>query len=256
MSKLRIASYNILNGGEDRINLLSEVIRDINPDICGILEAVGWDETYKEIFAEKIGFKKFHIGKANSKYNIAIISKVDFEVIDMREHVRHVIVKVLITEGAYNNSVIYFVHLSPINEDDRIKEVQYLLESIDKGSNILIMGDLNSLSPHDSYNKEKLYGMLKKENMVKYGVDQLRFDVVNFLEENNFIDSRIYLKKKFEASVPTPSVKDPHHLYPIRIDYAFAHKDWIKNIKTSDFLKNIKTDKASDHYPIFIDLDK
>ena len=37
--ELSIMSFNIFNGASDRIDKVLEVIKESNPDICGILEA-------------------------------------------------------------------------------------------------------------------------------------------------------------------------------------------------------------------------
>ena len=253
---IRIAHYNILSGGKDRLNKIIKVIGSINPDICGLLEAVGWEnniDTYKKKFKSK-GYKYFYLAKANSKYNIAIISKIQIKVEEVKRGIRHVIVKVMIKEGHLKNTEIYYVHLSPYSEDERISEIKILFKKISKSKNVILMGDFNALSFLDKNNSKKLLSKFKKKNITKYGTKNLRFDVISEIYKNNFIDTFNFLKNKFDYSTPTKCNTDTNHAEKIRIDYAFVNKNLLTKIKTCKIFKNIITETASDHYPLYIEI--
>ncbi len=252
---LRIASYNILNGGEERLDKISTVIKKINPDICGILEAVGSQDKLKGV-ANDLGYKFFDIAIANSKYNIAVLSKIPFTIKAIKTGIRHVILEATIENGLFKNFGIFFVHLSPISEDDRLLETRELLQNVAKFSEAIIMGDFNSLSPNDPYDQKELLQIFKKNNIIKYGTEKLRFDVIKKIESEGLVDTMNYLKHPFASTTPTPSNKDPNHSANIRIDYAFLTKNIIKYFKKAEVFKNEVADMASDHYPLFIELQK
>jgi len=253
---LRIASYNILNGGEKRLKYLSRAIKKMNPDICGILEAVGWEKERIDLqkIARDLEFSFFKVVKANSKYNIAIFSKIPLDVKNIKKEIKHVTLEAKIKTGSFKNLGIFFVHLSPVSEDERLKELKELTRHIKKYSKVIVMGDFNSLSSHDPYNHKKLLEAFKKNKVTKYGIERLDFDVIKKIQHLGFIDAVDYLKLPFIATTPTASNEDLNHATKIRIDYAFLSKNILTNLKKVKIIKNKLTDKASDHYPIYIDL--
>ncbi|MEI7765482.1 MAG: endonuclease/exonuclease/phosphatase family protein [bacterium] len=255
-SKLRIAHYNILNGGEERLDRIQEVIKEIDPDICGILEAVDWqkEKNYFKNFAQKIGYQSYKLVEANSKYNIAIFSKVPILIKKLTQDFRHVAVQVILKEGKYKGLCVFFVHLSPISEEARLKELKKLLIYVKKHPEVIVMGDFNALSLKDPYNHKKLLHSFKEKNIVKYGVDQLRFDVVKKIESFGLFDSMNYLKIPFTFSVPTLSNRDINHAVALRVDYAFVTNGLLKHLKSAKIFKDKTSDIASDHYSFYIDL--
>ena len=255
---LRIASYNILAGGENRLDFISNVIKEINPDICGILEAVGWQDKkeYFTKYANDLGYDLFEIAIANSKYNIAIFSKIPLEIKTIKQGFRHVVLEAKVKSGPYEGLSIFFVHLSPKLEDDRLLELEELFKNISQSEEVIIIGDFNSLSPHDSYDKDKLLEIFNAKNITKYGTDVLRFNVIEKVESFGFIDAANYLKYPFTASTPTPSNQDINHAANIRIDYAFLSKEILECLNKIEIVKNSVADQASDHYPLVINLIK
>jgi endonuclease/exonuclease/phosphatase family metal-dependent hydrolase len=254
ISDLKIAHYNILSGGVDRMDKISEVIKEINPDICGLLECVGWETNineYKNKFKSE-GYNFFYFVKANSKYNITIISKIELEITTIKEGIRHVIVGAKIIDKKYPSLNIFYIHLSPVSEEDRLSELSILLKNISVLDNVIIMGDFNSLSPWDEYAKNKLFESFKKNNIIKYGVNHLNFDVIKEIENSGFTDCFKYLKNSFDFSVPTKSNTDVNHQEKIRIDYAFVKNNISKNVKVCKIYKSKTTEIASDHYPLYI----
>lgn len=251
-NSIKITHYNILKGGEDRLNKINKVIEEMNPDVCGLLETVGWDKNiskYKKIY-KTMGYKFFYFAKANSKYNITILSKIKIQTSTINKGVRHVIVGVKITDKNYTPLNIYYVHLSPISEEDRLDEIEILLKKISRQENTIIMGDFNSLSLSDKYNEKRLLNKFLQNNIVKYGTTYLKFDVIPKIEKMGFIDAFRFTGNKFDHSVPTKCNVDINHKEKLRIDYAFVKNKIIKNIKICQIYKSETSDTASDHYPL------
>jgi endonuclease/exonuclease/phosphatase family metal-dependent hydrolase len=253
---MRIASYNILSGGRGRLKYIAKAIKEINPDICGILEAVGWQnkKDYYKKFAENSGYHFFYLAIANSKYNIAVFSKIPLQIKTIKKGIRHVVVEAVIKKGQFKGFSIFFVHLSPISENARLLEFKELLKYINKSKNAIIIGDFNSLSANDPYDKRNLLKIFQKNNIVKFGADKLRFDVIKKIESAELMDAVKYLKATFIVTTPTLSNKDINHIANIRIDYAFLTKNILKYLKKMEVFKNSVADKASDHYPLYIEL--
>jgi endonuclease/exonuclease/phosphatase family metal-dependent hydrolase len=254
---MRIAHYNILQGGQKRIKNISKVIKQIDPDICGILEAVGWQKnihTYRKL-GEKMGYQFFNIAVANYKHNIALFSKIPLDIKIITSNVKYSILQATIKKGQLKNTKIFFVHLSPVSEDARLLEIDELLKHT-QTKNIIVMGDFNSLSEADSYDKEKLLKTFQKTNISKYGTTALHFEVIKKVEHSKLVDAAKYLKYPFTASAPTKSNVDVAHATNLRIDYAFVSTNILKYLKKIEIFKSDEAEIASDHYPLVIELSK
>jgi exodeoxyribonuclease III len=257
-TELRIASYNILKGGKKQTNRIFKIVQEINPDICGILEAVEWqnNKKYYKKNINNLGYKFFDVALANSKYNIAIFSKIPITIKTFKNGIKHVVLKATIKSGPFKDFRIFFVHLSPVSENERLLEIKKVLKNIKKSGKVIIIGDFNSLSSHDPYNKKKLIEIFKKNKITKYGTNKLHFDVIQEIESSGLVDVSNHLKNNFVSTTPTSSNKDMNHIANIRIDYAFSTKNVLKYFKKIEILKNDASNKASDHYPLFIELQK
>jgi endonuclease/exonuclease/phosphatase family metal-dependent hydrolase len=251
---LRICHYNIFSGGEKRIKNILDVIKEINPDICGILEAVGWRENiqkYKKLF-KKNGYSFLYFSKSNTKYDIAVISKIKLKISKIKSGIWHSVIKIDLEEKNFPN--VFYVHLDPRSEEERLKEFQIILKKLERSKTNIIMGDFNSLSPNDNYNKKVLLKKLKQNKVKKFGVKKIKFDVIKKIEKSGFVDIFKYLHKKFEPSTPTKFNTDINHKEKVRIDYAFIDKKHINKIKNCKVHKSKKTETASDHYPLYLDI--
>ncbi len=253
---LKVMHYNILFGGDERLEQIFKVISDINPDICGILEAVGWYDKKEEIreLAKKHGYGFFEIAKANSRHNIAVISKKELKVSALNENIRHVVLNAEVLEGEFTGTLFSFCHLSPVDEDMRLIEINEIIKNTKDYKNKVVMGDLNSLSPHDPYDREKILKVMQEKNIKKYGEDALRFDVINTFENAGYADAAIIANYPFTTTVPTPFNTDPFHADELRIDYAYVSEGLKDNIRNFAVYKTEGTDQASDHYPVYFEL--
>src|SRR5690349_19101636 len=69
---MRVMSYNILKGGEDRLSLIGDVIRAQEPDVVALQEAS--DCGNLEALARELGMQYVY-GEANAKYSVAWLSR-------------------------------------------------------------------------------------------------------------------------------------------------------------------------------------
>lgn len=261
VSHLRISHFNILNGGEHRLDEIFQTIQEMDSDICGILEAVSWQDANRgeEVRrrGKELGYPYFFLAKANSKYNIAVFSKLPLETEVINNRVRHVILRARIQDGPFSDFQFFFLHLSPGSEEDRLKEVDVLLKKAPSSSPVILMGDFNSLSFHDAsqYEKEDLLGALRSNGIEKYGLEALRFDVIKKIEQAGFSDVFQCLHIPFQSTAPTLSNKDLAHAANLRIDYGFINQAGIPYLSGASVFKKNISDLASDHYPLVIDLE-
>lgn len=257
-SKIRIGHYNIFCGGNGNLDNIFKIIEKMNLDICGILEAVDWEKKENIIkkYAKDSGFSIYKLAKANSKYNIAILSKIKIKINIIKKEIRHVVLKATIEEGPFLGLSIFFVHLSPVSEKDRLLEVKKIFKKIKNNTNNIIMGDFNSLSKNDPYKETELIKKLRENKITKYGIKKINFEVINEIEKFGLVDASKYLNIPFINTVPTQSNSDINHKINLRIDYVFMSSHYVQKINNMDVIKNKDTEKSSDHYPLLIELKK
>lgn len=79
---MRLMTYNISNGGEDRFELIIEIISNEKPDFLVINEANGFDKNDNQKlnkFAGQIGLRHFDLSLSGEyEYHTAIFSKYPF----------------------------------------------------------------------------------------------------------------------------------------------------------------------------------
>ena len=131
-------------------------------------------------------------------------------------------------------------------------ELKEIFCHLNKKSKSIIIGDFNSLSYSDVDDYKSLLNSFQLRKIKKFGINVINFDVIKYLENNNFVDSLKILNKPYEFSVPTPFNQDLSHSEKIRIDYAFLSSNLIDDISNFEIIKNDLTDSASDHYPILL----
>jgi exodeoxyribonuclease-3 len=116
------------------------------------------------------------------------------------------------------------------------------------------MGDLNTLSPQDEYDQNKLLLSLRHKNIKKFGIKQLQIKVIPRLLEAGFTDTLKHYSNKLEPTIPTSLNSDKDHVIPLRLDYIFVSKNLLPFLSHAEIIKREQTDQVSDHFPIFAEL--
>lgn len=262
--KIKVISYNIKNGFFDRdennelmLNKKREksaqkIIKKENPEILIIAEAdfaerKSSPQDYKKIF--KYPYGVFVDKPLMDRYfGIGILSK--YPIIQSYKYAPK---KSRWIEASIKtkDKTIYVnaTHPSPLNTlTEKINLFKKVLKN--KKHPYILAGDFNSISPEDKYDKNKLLeAFIKKFNNRKKAeavVDKIfKRKAIKLILEEGLVDT---YKKKNKRWDYTYHTKLSGHSY-MRIDYIFCSDD-IK-IVDSGIIKNILTEKASDHYPIY-----
>jgi|GEM_PF-4667136 len=224
-------------------------MKSLDADTVGILEAVGWSEVPAEL-----DYPFSAVVKANSKYNLAATARFPIQIEAITKNIRHAALHAVPKGGPFADTHFFFVHLSPLLETDRLRELDITLPIASAFPHTAIMGDFNSLSPHDPYDRGGLLAALRAIDIKKFGERELAFDVIRRMESEGWIDAMRALKQPFAFSVPTPVNEDKYHVDALRLDYAFLSPGIASKLKDARIVRNEATDFASDHYPIVIDL--
>ena len=241
-----------------RLDKIVSYIKKEDPEIICLAEACCWEKN-KSIklknFKKNINcnYHYFHMSPIGE--SLVIFSKTPFiKKFKIKPIIPCSIMKCSLKINNININ-IFLAHLTARDEQGRIREIELILKKIDKKSNTILLGDLNSLSPLDKYNEKKLLKKLKKLNIVKFGEGILKKDVQTKILKFGLIDTIKKFSKKLEHTVPTKFNKDKYHCEKLRLDYAYITLLLKKYLKSAKVIRTKETNQLSDHFPLVIEFE-
>ena len=267
VEKIRIISYNILNGFEngkdtEREDRLAEWVKEKDPEIVMLQELCGFNQEKLERLAEKWGHRYALIVKEEG-YPVGITSKKPIEL------------KVKLVNG-YGHGLLHAqtyglnilaTHLNPHDTNKRRAEAHNIIEYIRKENldNVVLAGDMNSHSPmdaeymeHSAIDLTAKYGGKESKNLLNGKLD---YSVIATYMSYPLIDAcQKYTKPEERFSYPTPILYsipknlDIRRKTNERLDYIFLSADLSKNLIEGFIWNGEDTEYLSDHFPIGIDL--
>lgn len=250
-------TYNILDGSEDRLNLIAQIVNQENPDIFTLNEANGFnlnDNERLKLFGAMTKTPYYHLALSGKHdYHVAIYSKLPPVSVEEIHPLTRAGIR-LVVNSSIGEIAIVGTHLSPYSEADRIPEIDLILSSLNSFSNQIILGDLNSLANTDNYQQDQIIPSFTSSQIRKFtDTKQLLFDVVNRIKHHGYIDTGLASQSEMINTVPTNSNKDTSHS-KLRLDYIFTSDPLSKKVTNYRVVKNAMTELASDHYPVVLDL--
>lgn len=250
---MKFISYNIQNGGNNRIFKIINVLKDEMPDFLAIIEANGFEKNnFKKLkeLSEKLELKHYHLElSSNSDSHIAILSKYPLS------NIRHISLfkragVVTNIETEYGNISVAVVHFAPNTEDTRLDELDKLIILLRKCDTSIILGDFNSLSMKDNYSLKKKYFSLNDEKNCE--IFAPRFDVISKLEQLEYTDVAVFLNMNMQCTVPI-TIDGDLIFRNLRLDYVFISKNLITELLSYTVVNNSLTKDASDHFPVIVE---
>lgn len=224
------------------------------PDILGMSELNGWaDNDFQKLeeFSKKTNLKNHSFALTNSGFHLALFSNESITSSEIEvDNFTHGLI-----QASVGSLTLYLTHLDYGTEEGRLREADLIINLMKDTSNNILMGDLNSLSPLDTYDEDRLLKHFKQIGLKKFGEKHLRRDVQKKLLASGLIDTARELSDSVKHSVPTSSNTDPAHAAKLRLDYIYISKDLKANLKNAAIIRNEFTNQLSDHFPVFIDLD-
>jgi len=157
---MRIASYNILDGGLGRLDPLAETLRVIDADLLVLQEAC--DPAGAAYLAGKCGYESFLAESRNSDYHVALLSRwpirraVNLSV--AHDRLKRSAVEAVVDVGGQPLRLIG-VHLAPgiesTDEQHRIAAMDAVLGAIDADAMpTALVGDFNCHAPWHPINED------------------------------------------------------------------------------------------------------
>ena len=169
----RILSYNILFGGEKRIDQIEHMIRSADPDVVGLVEADN-PHIVQEL-AQRLGMEYCTNASPDGSWHTSLALLSRLPIIQSKVHpspgvLYRPLLEVTLQEAHGEKLTAFVAHLIAHfsrgrgNDTARRKEAREILRALraNHGPHVL-MGDFNSLAPGDA---------LKGSNLVRYLVQQ------------------------------------------------------------------------------------
>jgi exonuclease III len=247
---LRILSYNILAGGEDRLPLIARIIQQQQPDVVALMEAR--NRPNAEALAQQLGMS-LTFGEANNSNQNHVVWMSHLPMIHSENHRLPVLSKTLLEIQILWEETpvaLFATHLQAgqnhESEHYRIAEIQAILELLHSHSNQLhaMVGDLNTIHPSDQPNTPMYITALRAKG-VEAPDPRFPGKVIPFLLEAGYVDC-------YRALHPTTAgYTFPTPYRALRIDYIFASPMFAQRLYACDIVTGEDAEKASDHFPIW-----
>src|SRR5437667_2377848 len=156
----RLLSYNILVGGNRRVDRLTKIMDARNPDIVGLVEASS-RQTVAEM-ADRLGMQYRMSGSytQGEDWQTALLSRlpiVETHVYKRSDRLTHPLFEACIEEEDGRKLTVFVTHLAAAfnqgrgGDGQRRREVQEILRMMasKRGTPHLLMGDFNAIAPGD-----------------------------------------------------------------------------------------------------------
>lgn len=245
---LRVMTYNILNGGENRDTYILDVIQNAKPDVI-ILQEVFTEEILK--FLSGSLSMSYFIGAGNKKRKIALLSGLPVHSFRSYHPLFPIWRNFIDAEIEYepNKKARFFgVHpmanLGVVFEIWRFLEVKYVVNHIQGFQNepCLIAGDFNAIARGEKVRTESMPNWLKW--IIYLQGDRVYHFSIDMLTKSGFTDCFRYLHSDDGYTLPPPSPN-------ARLDYIFVNAQMKVNLKKCWVVREPDSvNFASDHYPV------
>lgn len=264
--RIRLVSYNLLDGGRDgdderRLQKQVEIVRDQTPHILLLQEARQFDAdgaaALYRLEAE-FGMRGFLAPAPRTGQHLAIFIREPLRplgFISEDAHYHHALARLeLAAPGLDGPLKLVCTHLCPYAPAVRHIEASYLIGSVPAKGYTLIGGDFNSTSAHDP--QPDNFHTLPADHRVRHlaaDLSSVDRSVMSVFEAAGWTDIG-HRHGDLTPTAPTagfPTRPLPHH----RSDYLLASPQLARRIVHYGVLRNPLTDAASDHYPLFAEID-
>ncbi len=258
-SSIRLATLNVLFGGEQRLPALVEIVRRMQPDVLVLQECIGWQEDDSTALADmaaamgiEVSPRTTLLGVANPRpsgrqFNVALLSRIP--ILDQQTHTEgftHCVVEAVLDHHG-TPLVVLGAHLVSRDEQVRLQETERLIARIDRetlaSGYCALLGDLNALSRHDPYD-DTLDAKLLACGIHKYGHPP-QFAELDRLLAAGWVDA-LHTEPRSAAWV-TASRGGNGHTVDTRSDYVLLSPPLAKGIERTGI---VDVGDASDHHAV------
>ncbi|MBZ4189884.1 endonuclease/exonuclease/phosphatase family protein [Niabella sp. 3A5MI-3] len=264
---MRFITYNILQGMKRDSAAgkpaFVEWVKKMDPDVLALQEVTGFTQAGLEAMAAAYGHPYAVLLTEGEKYPVAITSK--YPITGVRKVYDNMDRGFIISEIAGYHTVV--VHLTPFDYRKRQQEIRLLIAEIKSATysgNWVLMGDFNTVSPQDSmaYRDGRLAAAYRRYEqqyapILKLNDGKIDYSVIQQVLDNGFCDVLKIKNASFTKTVHPKAFEPKTGVdIPSRIDFIFVDTALRKQVRTARVITDAFTDQYSDHYPVFLDLEK
>ncbi len=245
---VKLLSYNIRFGGRKREGFLAEVIRAVDPDLVVFQEAID-----PQVIAELSNATGLPHWAARREHSIGFLSRLPINHHEWHypAGAKHSFLEIAV-DGS--EARIFGLHLSSMfskwGERRRVHEITSLLKGIERyqhGFHVLV-GDFNTLAVGEVLDVRKMPAWIRA--LVWLSGRDIQRETIKLLTESGYVDGYRFLHPQ-EKGYTFP-VWDPH----LRLDYLFVAAGYADRIKQCQVIRDLPSArKASDHYPLLVELE-
>jgi exodeoxyribonuclease-3 len=246
---LRLLSYNILMGGEDRLQHIAHVIAQQQPDVVALLEAN--ERTNAETLARQLQMN-LTFGTANSEFHVVWLSRLP--IIRAENHRLAQLAKTLLeieVQWEETPVTLFATHLqagrNQESEQLRVAEMHAILSVLQQHAHQphALVGDFNSLHPTDQTDIPLYLATAPEQGEEQMRADQFHRQVIPLLLQAGYMDCYRILHPEtpgYTYKLPAPS---------LRLDYIFASPSLSNHLWRCDIITGAQASIASDHFPLW-----
>jgi exodeoxyribonuclease III len=259
---MRLMTYNILTGGVDgalagRLDQIAEVIRGVGPDVLVLNECNGFERNGSRTLywlEGELGMRGV-LAQAETGFHVAVFLRRGrlLETQCLSREVHHAVLSATIDVAGTVVKVIG-AHLCPFGGDARLLEVQHLIRFL-RGEHVFILGDLNALSPHDAgrFDPRGWLPRRRARHVLAEPHGKLDTRAISMLEGAELVD--VLRAQGNDAPTVLTQLGEDWQNYQARIDYVFATTRAAERVRRAERVDGALVESASDHYPLFVDVD-
>ena len=255
---MRIVSYNILDGGTGRADLLGRVIESQKPDVVGLVEA--GDAAVVATLANRLGMDFIQAEGNKNGSASALLSRFP-----IRHSINHApqhpaltksLLEAAVVDACGNEWTLGILHLhahaSETDEDVREREAAQVLEIFrphrEANRPHLLMGDFNANAPYQAI-EPGLCKMSTRREWYANGGKLPRRAIARVLDAG-YRDSLRVLHPAMAETSGSFSTEFPGQ----RVDYIFTFGIDAARMKQARVVYDGPARDASDHCPVFLEL--
>jgi exodeoxyribonuclease-3 len=253
---LRLMTWNIKNGGGDRLPAILRVIHREQPDVLCLQELQHFHRYGPRLhaLAQEAGMT-VHLAPAGFAQPVAVLVRPPRRILG-RSAIRwrlHHAVAIAVVETTAGPLTVVSAHLDPSSPYRRYREARWLSARYGSARRMtLIAGDMNGLDPGADHTAtlDSLDPLYRRRHLGPDGAPDTR--ALTAFREAGFTDLWTTVGEGDGRTVPTGFAG--HEFGAARLDYLLATAPLAARAKRSWVVRDEATGEASDHYPVRADV--
>jgi exodeoxyribonuclease-3 len=255
---LRLMTWNIKNGGGDRLPEIIQVIRREQPDVLCLQELQHFQRygqrRLREV-SEATGMTA-HLARSVLAQPVAVLVRPPLRIV-RRTSVSwrlHHAAAVAVVETPAGPLTVVSAHLNPFSPYRRYREATWLAARYGSDRHmVLIAGDMNGLDPDGDHSAtlDAVHSLYRQRHIGPDGSPDTR--AVAAFRRAGFTDLWQAVGEGDGRTVPTGFAG--REFGTMRLDYLLASPPLAARAKRSRVVRDELTERASDHFPLRADVD-